>query len=195
MLNIVIFGAPGAGKGTQSALFVQKMGLVHLSTGNMLRDEMARKTDLGEKIRKGMDAGEFVTDEQAAQLLVNQMNRNSDAKGFIFDGFPRTLSQTKILDNILKERNTKIDFVFLLDISENVAFERIMERARLLGRGEDQNPEVVRKRFKIYYEKTKPVIDFYQQQAKLKIIDGTGTVKEIFSRMEKIICKTETLSV
>ncbi len=195
MLNIVIFGAPGAGKGTQSDLFVQKMGLVHLSTGNMLRDEMARKTDLGEKIRKGMDAGEFVTDEQAAQLLVNQMDRNSDAKGFIFDGFPRTLSQTGILDRILSKRKTKIDFVFLLDISENIAFERIMERARQLGRGEDQNPEIVRKRFKIYYEKTKPVIDFYQAQGKLKIIDGTDTPDEVFKRIEEAIRTPEILKV
>ncbi len=195
MLNIVIFGAPGAGKGTQSDLFVQKMGLIHLSTGNMLRDEMARKTDLGEKIRKGMDAGEFVTDEQAAQLLVSHMDRNPDAKGFVFDGFPRTLSQTKILDNILKERNTKIDFVFLLDISENIAFERIMERAKQLNRGEDQNPEVVRKRFKIYYEKTKPVIDFYQAQGKLKIIDGKDTPETVFSRIEKAIHTHEVLKV
>lgn len=195
MLNIVIFGVPGAGKGTQSDLFVQKMGLVHLSTGNMLRDEMARNTDLGIKIREGMDSGEFVTDEQAAQLLVNQIDRSVDTKGFIFDGFPRTLPQTKILDNILKERNTKIDFVFLLNILEDIAFERIMKRAKQLGRGEDQNPEVVRKRFKIYYEKTKPVIDFYQAQGKLKIIDAADTPEVVFKRIEETIRTPETLRV
>ncbi|MCF6240058.1 MAG: adenylate kinase [Bacteroidales bacterium] len=187
MLNIVIFGAPGSGKGTQSGLFVQKMGLVHLSTGNMLRDEMARRTALGEKIRKGMDAGEFVSDEQAAQLLVANMNRNKSAKGFVFDGFPRTLSQTEILDQILKERNTKLDFAFLLDLPADIAFERIMKRAVELNRGEDQNPETVRKRFTIYQEKTKPVIDFYLKQGKLKIIDGMGTPDDIFEKITKEI--------
>ncbi len=187
MLNIVIFGAPGAGKGTQSDLFVKNMGLVHLSTGNMLRDEMARKTELGEKIRKGMDAGEFVTDEQAAQLLVANMNRNKNAKGFVFDGFPRTLSQTEILDNILQERSAKLDYAFLLDISEELAFNRIIQRAKQLGRGEDQHPETIRKRFSIYKEKTKPVIDFYKNQNKLIIIDGSGKPEAVFEKITKEI--------
>ena len=187
MLNIVIFGAPGAGKGTQSNLFVKNMGLIHLSTGNMLRDEMARKTELGEKIRKGMDAGEFVTDEQAAQLLVANMDRHKNAKGFIFDGFPRTLSQTEILDRILQERKTNLDFTFLLDISEELAFKRIMERAKQLGRGEDQHPDTVRKRFHIYKEKTKPVIDFYKNQNKLIVIDGSAKPETVFEKITKEI--------
>lgn len=187
MLNIVIFGAPGAGKGTQSDLLVKNMGLIHLSTGNMLRDEMARKTELGEKIRKGMDAGEFVTDEQAAQLLVSNMDMHTNAKGFVFDGFPRTLPQTKILDHILQERNTNLDFAFFLDISEELAFKRIMERAKYLGRGEDQKPEVIRKRFNIYQEKTKPVIDFYKNQNKLIIIDGSDKPEVVFEKITQEI--------
>ncbi len=187
MLNIVIFGAPGAGKGTQSNLIVKNMGLIHLSTGNMLRDEMARKTELGEKIRKGMDAGEFVTDEQAAQLLVANMDRHKNAKGFIFDGFPRTLSQTEILDRILQERKTNLDFAFLLDITEELAFSRIMERAKQLGRGEDQHPDTVRKRFHIYKEKTKPVIDFYKNQNKLIVIDGSAKPETVFEKITKEI--------
>jgi len=187
MLNIVIFGAPGAGKGTQSAMLVEKMELVHLSTGDMLRNEMARKTPLGERIRRGMDAGEFVTDEQAAELLVANMNRYPDAKGFVFDGFPRTLPQTGILDNILANRNEKLDFVFFLDVPEDTAFERIMERARLLKRGEDQKQETVRKRFRIYHEKTQPVVDFYRfyrKQGKLKILDGTTSPENIFKQIK-----------
>lgn len=194
MLNIVIFGAPGAGKGTQSDLLVKKMGLLHLSTGNMLRYEMEKKTDLGEKIRKGMDAGEFVKDEQVKQLIINQLDKNINAKGFIFDGFPRTLSQAGILANILNERKAKIDLVFLLEISEDIAFERIMKRAKLSGRAEDQNPEVVRKRFKIYYEKTKPVIDFYQKQAKLKILNAANTPNQVFQSIEDSIYKNIILN-
>ena len=193
MLNIIIFGAPGAGKGTQSALLVKKFGLVHLSTGDMLRDEMARETELGKQIKKGMDAGEFVTDEQAAQLLVANMNRYQAANGFVFDGFPRTLSQTGILNDILKVRNAKVNFAFFLDIPEDVAFQRIMQRAKMLGRGEDQNQETVRKRFRIYYEKTKPVVDFYLQQEKLTIIDGVAAPENIFDQIVKEINKTEAV--
>ena len=187
MLNIVIFGAPGAGKGTQAALFVKKMGLTHLSTGNMLRYEMAQKTPLGEQIRKGMDAGEFVSDEQAAQLLVANMDRVKNPKGFIFDGFPRTLSQTGILDEILNARNTKVDFAVFLDVDDEIAFQRIMQRAKIHGRGEDQDPEVVRKRFKIYQEKTKPVIDFYRKQNKLISINGMQNPQKVFQEIENIM--------
>ena len=187
MLNIVIFGAPGSGKGTQSNLIFEHFGLIHLSTGDMLRDEMSRKTELGKKIRKGMDAGEFVTDRQAAQLLEANMNRFPDSKGFTFDGFPRTLPQTLILDKILAKRNAKVDFAFLLDIKEDIAFNRIMERAVRLGRGEDQKPETVNKRFRIYHEKTKPVVDYYHKLNKLHIINGASNPEDIFKNIKNII--------
>lgn len=190
MLNIIMFGPPGSGKGTQSQQILKQYGLIHLSTGEMLRYEMDNKTKIGEEIRKGMDNGEYVSDELALQLIKQRIERQHEPKGFVFDGFPRTLNQAEKLDELLNGMGEQINLMFSLEVSEKELVSRLMERAKISGRGEDQGIEVIQKRLGIYHKKTKPVKDYYKAKKKLQAIDGLGSVEDIFNRIKKKISNT-----
>ncbi|OQX97730.1 MAG: adenylate kinase [Bacteroidetes bacterium 4572_117] len=187
MLNIIMFGPPGSGKGTQSKKIAEQFGLKHLSTGEMLRYEMDKKTKIGEKIRAGMDNGEYVSDELAVQLIKNSMGKNKNAKGFVFDGFPRTQAQAIILDKALARINTKISLAVLLQVPDVELIRRLSERAKISGRGEDQGNEMVQKRLGIYNTKTKPIMDYYKGQNKLVPVDGSGFIDDISKRIHQCV--------
>lgn len=182
-----MFGPPGSGKGTQAKKITEQFGFKHLSTGEMLRFEMDNKTELGEKIRKGMDNGEYVSDELAIKLIKKSMEQNKEAKGFVFDGFPRTQDQAKALDILLAKMNNDISIMLALEVTEDELVLRLNERAKFSGRGEDQGVEVIKKRLGIYNSKTKPVMDYYQGKNKLKLINGMGLVDDIFYRIHEEI--------
>jgi adenylate kinase len=190
MLNIIMFGPPGSGKGTQSQKIWEQYGLIHLSTGEMLRYEMDNKTEIGEAIRKGMDNGEYVSDELALQLIKQRIESYANPKGFVFDGFPRTLNQAQKLDNLLDEMGAQINIMLSLEVPENELINRLTERAKISGRGEDQGIAVIQKRLGIYRDKTKPVKDYYKAKNKLKPIDGLGSVEDIFKRIQEEIENT-----
>jgi len=192
MINIIMFGPPGSGKGTQSKKISEQFGLIHLSTGEMLRFEMDQKTELGEKIRAGMDNGEYVSDELAIQLIKKSLDKNKSARGFVFDGFPRTLDQARVLDILLDKKNSGISMILVLDVSEDELIERLNERAKVLRRGEDRGVTMIKKRLGIYNSKTKPVMDYYKAKSKLKLIDGTGLINDIFNRINKEIVNLNT---
>ena len=187
MLNIILFGPPGSGKGTQSKKITEQFGFKHLSTGEMLRFEMDQKTELGEKIRTGMDNGEYVSDILAIQLIKQSIQKNRNTEGFVFDGFPRTQDQAKTLDILLEQMNFNISIMVALEVPENELIKRLNERAKISGRGEDQGVEMIKKRLNIYYSKTKPVMDYYKAKNKLSLINGVGKVDDIFYRIHKEI--------
>jgi len=195
MLNIIIFGPPGSGKGTQSEKLVEKFGLKHLSTGEMLRFEMDNKTVLGEKIRKGMDNGEYVSDKLALQLIKASIDKEINPKGFVFDGFPRTINQAKAFDIMLAQMNTSISQMIALDIPEKELINRLMKRSKISGRGEDQGEQVIKKRLGIYNNKTKPLMGYYQEQNKLQIINGIGLVNDVFEKIQEKIFKLNNKTV
>ncbi len=187
MQNIILFGPPGSGKGTQSKKITEQFGFKHLSTGEMLRFEMDQKTELGEKIRTGMDNGEYVSDKLAIQLIKQSIHKNRDKEGFVFDGFPRTKDQAEALDILLEQMNYNISIMLALEVPEDELIKRLNERAKISGRGEDQGSEVIKKRLEIYYSKTKPVMDYYKAKNKLSLINGVGIVDDIFYRIHKEI--------
>ncbi len=187
MLNIIMFGPPGSGKGTQSGKITEQFRLKHLSTGEMLRSEMDQKTELGEKIRAGMDNGEYVSDKLAIQLIKKKIESNKCAEGYVFDGFPRTLDQAKDLDILLEEMNSEISLIIVLDVPEIELIERINKRAKISGRGEDQGNELIKKRLRIYKAKTKPILDYYQTKNKLQLINGNCLIDDIFEQIRQEI--------
>lgn len=184
MLNLVLFGPPGAGKGTQSQKLIEKYGLIHLSTGDLLRGEIAQGTELGLEAKKLMDDGLLVPDAVVNGMISNKLDANRDAVGFIFDGFPRTVVQAEALDSLLQDKNTSISGMIGLEVPDDELERRLLFRGKQSGRPDDANPEVIRKRIKEYNDKTAPVAGFYKAQNKLESIDGTATEEEVFA----IIC-------
>ncbi|MEM7660283.1 MAG: adenylate kinase, partial [Bacteroidota bacterium] len=182
MLNLVLFGPPGAGKGTQSEKIIEAFGLAHLSTGNMLRAEMASGSDLGNEVKDIIAAGKLVSDEIVIALIDNQLTQNPDAKGFIFDGFPRTTAQAEALDQLMEKNGLSITAMVSLSVPEEELVHRLVERGKNSGRSDD-NEETIRKRIKEYEEKTLPVADYYQTQSKLHEVNGLGTINEISDRI------------
>lgn len=186
MLNIVLFGPPGAGKGTQSEKMIAKYQLVHLSTGDLLRHEIANGTELGTEAKKLMDQGILVPDEVVIGMINNKLNADQNAKGFIFDGFPRTVAQAEALDVLLQSKNTSITMMIALEVDREELEKRLLLRGKDSGRPDDANPEIIQKRIQEYISKTTPVASFYKNQGKLKAINGIGSIDEIFAN----ICKT-----
>ncbi|WDZ99541.1 adenylate kinase [Mucilaginibacter sp. SJ] len=180
MLNLVLFGPPGAGKGTQSKKLIEKYDLIHLSTGDLLRGEIAQGTALGLEAKKLMDDGKLVPDEVVIGMISNKLDANKGAKGFIFDGFPRTVAQAEALDQLLESKQSAISGMIALEVGDDELERRLLERGKESGRPDDANPEVIRKRIKEYNDKTAPVAGFYQQQDKFTSINGVGSVDEIF---------------
>jgi adenylate kinase len=186
MLNIVLFGPPGAGKGTQSEYLIKKYSLVHLSTGDILRSEIAAGTSLGLEAKSLMDQGILVPDEVVIGMISSKLDQNKNAKGFIFDGFPRTIAQAKALDELLEEKNTSITMMIALEVEDEELEKRLLLRGKESGRSDDQDASIIKQRIKEYNNKTAPLKDYYAAQHKFHSIYGIGTIDEIFSR----ICDT-----
>ncbi|OKS87805.1 adenylate kinase [Mucilaginibacter polytrichastri] len=187
MLNLVLFGPPGAGKGTQSQNIIEKFGLIHLSTGDLLRSEIANGTELGLEAKKLMDDGLLVPDAVVIGMISNKLDSNKDAKGFIFDGFPRTVAQAEALDSLLASKDSQIDGMVALEVDAEELKQRLLLRGKESGRPDDANPEVIAKRIKEYNDKTAPVAEFYKAQNKFTSINGIGSINEIFDSIHEVI--------
>jgi len=183
MLNIVLFGAPGAGKGTQAVMLAKKHELVHLSTGDILRKEIADGTELGKQAQGYTVMGELVPDELIIDIIRSQIEQNSDAKGFIFDGFPRTTAQAEALDQLMSEKGMEITSMIALDVENEELLNRLTKRGAISGRTDDQSIDIIRNRIDVYHQKTKPLIGYYQAREKYHPIDGTGDIAKIFERL------------
>ncbi|PKV63385.1 MULTISPECIES: adenylate kinase [Pontibacter] len=183
MLNIVLFGPPGAGKGTQSQKLIDKYNLIHLSTGDLLRSEIAAGTELGMKAKSLMDNGLLVPDEVVIGMIANKVKENKHAGGFIFDGFPRTVPQAQGLDKLLMDLGTEISCMIALKVDDEELTKRLLLRGQTSGRPDDQNEELIRKRVVEYNTKTTPVADYYAGQDKFYSVDGIGEIDEIFNNI------------
>jgi adenylate kinase len=183
MLNIVLFGPPGAGKGTQSENLINKYGLVHLSTGDILRSEIARGTDLGRRAKEIMDRGELVGDDIVIGMIESKLDENPHAKGFIFDGFPRTAAQAVALDDLLQKKGTGISGMLALEVNDEELLKRLLIRGQASGRPDDRNEDVIRRRIQEYNNKTLPLKTYYSEQGKFHSIYGIGTIEEIFKAL------------
>jgi len=183
MLNIVLFGPPGAGKGTQSERLIEKYGLVHLSTGDVFRANIKGETDLGKLAKSYMDAGQLVPDEVTINMLRSEVVKHSAPKGFIFDGFPRTNAQAQALDEFLASLSTEISLMVALEVEETELKTRLLKRAEVSGRPDDADPAVLEKRIAVYNQETAPVKAFYRAQHKFVAIDGIGSIDEITQRL------------
>ena len=187
MINLVLFGPPGAGKGTQSTFLVEKYGLIHLSTGDLLRGEIAAGTDLGKAAKDIMDRGELVSDEIVIGMIRSKLEQNPGAKGFIFDGFPRTSAQAEALHELLAEYDTSITAMLSLEVPKEELVKRLLERGKSSGRADDQNEEVIENRIKEYNKKTAILKEFYTKKNKCVEIEGVGSVEEITQRLSEAI--------
>ena len=187
MLNLVLFGPPGAGKGTQSQNLIDNYQLIHLSTGDLLRSEITQGTALGMEAKKLMDQGILVPDEVVIGMISNKLDSNNDAKGFIFDGFPRTVAQAEALDALLGSKQSCISGMIALVVADDELERRLLLRGKESGRPDDANPEVIRKRIVEYNTKTAPVANFYKAQNKFYSIPGVGQIDDIFASLRQVI--------
>lgn len=185
MKNIILFGPPGAGKGTQSTFLVNTFGLVHLSTGDIFRSNIKQETDLGKLAKSYMDKGELVPDDVTIQMLESEVLKHPEAKGFIFDGFPRTVAQAEALDAFLDRRGTDIFRMLALDVPEEELVSRLVGRGKESGRADDQNEEIIRNRIKVYEQQTSILAQFYQAKGRFVAVDGIGSIEAISSRLEE----------
>ena len=187
MLNIILFGPPGAGKGTQSAKLIDKYELTHLSTGDVFRYNIKNETELGVLAKSFIDKGELVPDEVTNNMVKDFLVRNANEKGFIFDGYPRTIAQGENLDIVLTEMDTSVTMMLALEVDEDELVKRLLERGEMSGRVDDQNEDTIRNRFKVYQEETSPLAQFYSDQGKYTGVYGMGVVDDIFYRLCKAI--------
>ena len=191
MLNIVLFGPPGAGKGTQSEKLIAEYQLVHLSTGDILRAEVAAGTELGREAKKLMDEGILVPDEIVIEMISNKLDQNKHVKGFIFDGFPRTANQAKALDELLAKKKTSITKMISLKVTDDELMDRLLKRGQESGRPDDQDQDIILNRIQEYNLKTAPLEDYYESQGKFEAIDGIGEISEIFYAISSVIKEAE----
>lgn len=189
MFNVILFGPPGSGKGTQSERLISKYGLKHLSTGDLLRSEIAAQTKLGLEAKKLMDKGQLVPDEVVIGMISTALDKNPQAKGFLFDGFPRTTAQAEGLDALLQEKGTQINEFISLVVSEEELVKRLLNRGLTSGRSDDTNEDVIRARITEYKNKTSIVADYYKQFGKFVEIKGEGSINDIFNALCKEIDK------
>jgi adenylate kinase len=187
MLNLILFGAPGAGKGTQAALLKEHYGLTHLSTGDMLRSEVAAATPFGKSIQHLINEGMLVSDEIIMQIISHKIAENTIAKGFIFDGIPRTVLQAQMLDDILLGKGLSVTATLALEAEEDELAARILSRGKTSGRPDDRSESVIRQRIRIYHEKTEPLTHYYKKQDKFFSVMGMGRVEDIFEASCKVI--------
>lgn len=189
MLNIVLFGPPGAGKGTQAAKLVEKYNLTHLSTGDVFRYNIKNETELGTLAKSYMDKGNLVPDEVTIQMLESEVDKVNNPVGFIFDGFPRTNPQADALQVFLERKHTEVKLMLALDVDEDELVKRLLARGADSGRADDQDESIVRNRIKVYNNQTAVVADYYTKQGKFEKINGVGSIDEIFDKMCAVIEK------
>jgi adenylate kinase len=183
MVNILIFGPPGSGKGTQSVKLAEKFNLTHLSTGDMLRAEIAAGTELGQQMSSIMSKGELVPDEVVIEMIAKKIDTTKGSTGFLFDGFPRTVAQTVALEKMLNERKMKIDNMLVLEVDHDELVKRLVLRADLSGRPDDKDPAVIENRIDVYKEKTEPIINYCRERGIYQPVNGMGTIEDIFERL------------
>lgn len=183
MVNFLIFGPPGSGKGTQSVKLAEKFNLLHLSTGDMLRAEIAAGTELGKKMSVIMSKGELVPDEVVIEMIANKIDSSKGVAGFLFDGFPRTVAQTESLEKMLNERGMKINLMLALDVEHDELVKRLVGRAELSGRPDDKDPDVIENRISVYREKTEPIISYCDDRGIYQAVNGMGSIEDIFDRL------------
>ena len=189
MINLILFGKPGSGKGTQAEFVKQKYDLVHISTGDVFRFNISKNTELGELAKSYMDKGDLVPDKVTIKMLEAEVEKFPDANGFIFDGFPRTSTQAQILDDFLNSKNMSISMTIALEVDENLLIDRLINRGKDSGRTDDQDKSKIQNRFDEYNKKTAPLIDYYKSQNKFFEIDGIGEINDISNRIFDVIDK------
>jgi adenylate kinase len=187
MINIVLFGKPGAGKGTQAEFLKQKYNLTHLSTGDIFRFNMRNDTDLGKLAKSYIEKGDLVPDEVTIKMLQDEVERNLDSKGFLFDGFPRTIAQADALDAFLKTKEWNVTATVALEADDEILVQRLLERGKTSGRADDQDVDKIRNRYQEYNEKTAPLMDYYKGQNKFHTVNGIGSIQEITERLSTVI--------
>ena len=187
MFNLILFGPPGSGKGTQSEKIIEKYNLVHLSTGDLLRSQIAQQTALGLEAKKLMDKGQLVPDEVVVGMISTALEENPHAEGFLFDGFPRTAAQAESLDKLLDFKKEPIKVMLALDVSEEELIKRILKRGETSGRSDDMNHDIIAARVAEYKNKTEAVADYYRQTDKVVMVPGEGSIDDIFERLSKEI--------
>ncbi|MBK7806227.1 MAG: adenylate kinase [Saprospiraceae bacterium] len=183
MLNLILFGPPGSGKGTQAEKLIEKYGILHISTGDLFRYEMGNNTPLGLEAKSYMAKGELVPDEVTIGMLKNKVNANPHVSGIIFDGFPRTIAQAQALDSFLNEKNTQVTALVALDVPEDELVSRLLNRGKSSGRADDNDEAIIRNRIAVYKSETAQVFDYYSATGKSKLIPGVGSIEDIFSRL------------
>jgi adenylate kinase len=186
MYNLILFGPPGSGKGTQSAQIAEKYHLVHLSTGDIFRREMRNKSALGLKVQNIIEKGELVPDDLLLEILRSAFQQAGNPEGFVLDGYPRTIRQAEDLDNLLNEKGNQVSLVLSLDVNEEEVIKRLLKRAQLEGR-KDDTEDVIRNRMKVYHAQTHPLMQYYQKQGKFHSLHGVGSVGDIFAELCKVI--------
>ncbi|HNW49722.1 MAG TPA: adenylate kinase [Prolixibacteraceae bacterium] len=189
MLNLVLFGPPGAGKGTQAEFLVETFKLVHLSTGDLLRSQIAKKTELGLQAEVIIGRGELVPDEVVVGMIKSKIQEEKGCNGFIFDGFPRTVKQARELDVLLQEQNTAVSGMLALVVEKQELINRLLERGKTSGRADDQDVSIIENRINVYNQKTAPLIDFYEAQKKYYPVEGVGSIPEIAARLKAVVCQ------
>lgn len=192
MFNLILFGPPGSGKGTQSEKLIARYGLKHLSTGDILRSEISAQSPLGMAAKSIMDRGQLVPDEVVIEMINSALENNPQARGFLFDGFPRTTAQAEALDKLLSQKDTEIAMVLALQVGKEELVSRLLNRGKTSGRSDDTNESVIRSRIEEYEKKTSVVAEYYNKFDKVVLVKGEGTIDEIFDALcEKIDAKTE----
>jgi len=187
MINIVLFGKPGAGKGTQAEFLKEKYNLTHLSTGDIFRYNIKNGTELGILAKTYIDKGDLVPDAVTIQMLQSEVDRNPQSSGFLFDGFPRTIAQAEALDAFLESKNQSITATIALEANDEILVQRLLERGKTSGRPDDQDEEKIRNRYQEYNEKTAPLMDYYKVQDKFHAVNGIGAIEEITQRLRTVI--------
>lgn len=187
MINLILFGPPGSGKGTQARKLIEKYGLIHISTGDLFRYEIGHDTPLGLQAKSYISKGELVPDEVTIGMLRNKVEAHPDAKGFIFDGFPRTIAQAQALDNLLAEKGTSVSLLLALQVDDEEIVQRINLRGATSGRSDDLDESIIRNRIDVYKNETTPVFDHYAEKGKSHSVNGIGSISEIFARLAAVI--------
>ncbi len=187
MANIILFGPPGSGKGTQAKKLAEKFELMHISTGDMFRYELKNETPLGKRAKEYMNQGQLVPDELTIEMLKNKVKSNQDVKGIILDGFPRTVPQAEALDTLMNNLNMKLEGLIALRVEKEEIVKRLLERGKTSGRKDDQNEEVIRDRIQVYLDETQPVFEFYDNKSLAYTVNGMGNIDEIFERLSAVV--------
>lgn len=187
MTNIVLFGKPGAGKGTQAEFLKEKYKLTHISTGDVFRYNLKNDTELGKQARVFMDAGDLVPDELTTKMLIDEVNKHPDTNGILFDGYPRTISQAEALDAFLESIGSNVAGTIALEADDEILIARLLERGKTSGRIDDQDEDKIRNRYQEYNEKTAPLMDYYKGQGKFYAVNGIGSIAEITERVSNVI--------